>query len=74
MLVSVLVYIVVTWIGKDTLKENLERKKRLKEEKRMRKDVREKKLNGGIFENEPKEDEGDVPDESEKPLKSDLSV
>ncbi len=50
--VSVLVYGVVTWIGRDILKENQRRKKRLKEEKAERKQKEGKGLlemekNGG---------------------------
>ena len=65
--ISVLVYVLVTWMGRDLLKENQRRKQRLKEDKK-----REKiELNQNGDKKAPKakeeEEEEEEPD-AEKPL------
>ena len=83
MCVAVWMYATVTWVGRDTLRENQRRKKRIREEKKRKKKEEEEeeeeeekvelKVNGGEGQCEmaPKDEEDeDVVEDT--PLKKDL--
>ncbi len=64
--ISVLVYVLVTWMGRDLLKENQRRKQRLKEDKKREKI--ELNQNGDKKAPKAKEEEEEEEPDAEKPL------